>query len=127
MDKTPIKLKLDGIDAPQKRVRIKNAPVSEVFSLCELVQYQEGQVVSRTLAQNENMSLTLFSFDKGEEIGTHSAGGDAFLTCIDGGCRIIVDETAYELAVGQSIVMPTGHPHSVHASERFKMLLAVIK
>lgn len=50
MDKTPIKLKLDGIDAPQKRVRIKNAPVSEVFSLCELVQYQEGQVVSRTLA-----------------------------------------------------------------------------
>lgn len=127
MDKTPIKLKLDGIDAPQKRVRIKNAPVSEVFSLCELVQYQEGQVVSRTLAQNENMSLTLFSFDKGEKIGTHSAGGDAFLTCIDGGCRIIVDETAYELAVGQSIVMPAGHPHSVHASERFKMLLAVIK
>ena len=121
MDKTPIKLKLDGIDAPQKRVRIKNAPVSE------LVQYQEGQVVSRTLAQNENMSLTLFSFDKGEEIGTHSAGGDAFLTCLDGGCRIIIDETAYELTVGQSIVMPAGHPHSVHASERFKMLLAVIK
>ena len=64
--------------------RIKNINKAEVMALKEQVEYQDGQVVSKTLAQNEHVSVTLFSFDKGEEIGTHESGGDAFVTCLDG-------------------------------------------
>ena len=63
---------------------IKNISKAEVLVLKDQVAYQEGQVVSKTLAQNDALSVTLFSFDKGEEISTHESGGDAFVTCLDG-------------------------------------------
>ena len=62
---------------------IKNVNKAEVMTLKEQVEYQKGQVVSKTMAQNEHVSVTLFSFDKGEEISTHESGGDAFVTCLD--------------------------------------------
>ena len=64
--------------------KMKNISEKEVLTLREQVAYQPGQVVSRTLAQNSAVSVTLFSFDKGEEISTHASGGDAFVTCLDG-------------------------------------------
>lgn len=79
------------------------------------------------LKQNDAISVTLFSFDKNEEISTHSASGDAFVTCLDGACVITVDGIPYELHREESIVMPAGHPHAVFAKERFKMLLVVVK
>ena len=88
--------------------------------------YQPGQVVSRTLAQNSAVSVTLFSFDKGEEISTHASGGDAFVTCLDGVGRITVDGEEFLLHQGESIVMPAGHPHAVYGQEQFKMLLVVV-
>ena len=72
------------------------------------------------------MSVTLFSFDRGEEISTHSSGGDALVTCLDGVGRITIDQEEYFLHEGESIVMPAGHPHAVYGEERFKMLLVVI-
>ena len=62
-------------------IKIKNISKSEVLTLKEQISYQEGQVVSKTLAQNPAVSITLFSFAKGEEISTHESGGDAFVTC----------------------------------------------
>lgn len=106
--------------------RIKNIPHAEVVTLKDQVVYQPGQVVSRTLAQNDHVSITVFSFDKGEEISTHSSGGDAFVTCLDGVGRITIDGKPYELREGQSIVMPAGHPHAVFGTEQFKMLLVVV-
>lgn len=105
---------------------MKNISKAEVLVLKEQVAYQEGQVVSRTLAQNEHVSVTLFSFDKGEEISTHESGGDAFVTCLDGVGKITIDGDEYELQEGESIVMPARHPHAVCGQERFKMLLVVI-
>ena len=105
---------------------MKNINKSEVLTLKELVAYQEGQVVSKTLAQNDAVSVTLFSFDKGEEISTHASGGDAFVTCLDGVGKITIDGAAYLLCEGQSIVMPAGHPHAVFGEKQFKMLLVVI-
>lgn len=105
---------------------MKNIAKAEVLTLREQVAYQTGQVVSKTLAQNSAVSVTLFSFDKGEEISTHSSDGDAFVTCLDGKGRIIIDGTEYVLTEGQSIVMPACHPHAVYGLERFKMLLVVI-
>ena len=105
---------------------IKNMEKSTVLTLREQVAYQPGQVVSKTLAQNEHLSITLFAFDKGEEISTHESGGDAMVTCLDGVGRITIDGKAYELHAGESIVMPAQHPHAVFGQEQFKMMLVVI-
>ena len=105
---------------------IKNLDKSTVLHLKEQIAYQPGQVVSRTLAQNEALSVTLFSFDRGEEISTHESGGDAFVTCLDGVGRITIDGVNYELREGDSIVMPGRHPHAVFGQEQLKMLLVVV-
>lgn len=105
---------------------MKNISKAEVLTLKEQVAYQEGQVVSRTLVQNEHVSVTLFSFDKDEEISTHESGGDAFVTCLDGVGRVTIDGEDYELHEGESIVMPAKHPHAVYGQEQFKMLLVVV-
>lgn len=104
---------------------LKNIEKSTVLTLKEQVAYQPGQVVSKTLAQNEALSVTLFAFDKSEEISTHESGGDAFVTCLDGTGRITIDGVDYELHEGESIVMPARHPHAVFGQEQFKMLLVV--
>lgn len=106
--------------------KIKNIPHEEIVTLRELVPCQEGQVVSRTLAQNDAVSVTLFSFAKGEEISTHRSQGDAFVTCLEGAGKITVDGKEYILKEGQSIVMPADLPHAVYGEEAFKMLLVVI-
>lgn len=105
---------------------MKNLSKAEVLKLKEQVEYQKGQVVSKTLAQNNSVSVTLFSFDKGEEISTHESGGDALVTCLDGVGRITIDGKDYELKEGESILMPAKHPHAVYGKEQFKMLLVVI-
>ena len=105
---------------------MKNISKAEVLTLCDQVAYQSGQVVSRTLAQNEHVSVTLFSFDKGEEISTHESGGDAMVQVLEGTGRFTVDGVPHILHEGESIVMPAGFPHAVFGEERFKMLLTVI-
>lgn len=105
---------------------MKNIKKAEVLTLKKQVEYQTGQVVSKTLIQNDAVSITLFSFDKGEEISTHSSEGDAFVTCLDGVGKITIDGVEYELNEGESIVMPAGHPHAVYGKEQFKMLLVVV-
>lgn len=105
---------------------MKNISKAEVLKLKDQIAYQEGQVVSRTLAQNDAVSVTLFSFDQGEEISSHKSGGDAFVTCLDGEGEITIDGEKYILHTGESIVMPKDHPHAVFGKEKFKMLLVVV-
>lgn len=105
---------------------MKNMEKSQVLTLKEQIAYQPGQVVSKTLAQNDAVSVTLFAFDAGEEISTHSSGGDAFVTCLDGTGRITIDGQNFLLREGESIVMPAGHPHAVYGEAQFKMLLVVV-
>ena len=105
---------------------MKNIDKAQVLVLRDQVAYQDGQIVSKTLAQNNNVSVTLFSFDKGEEISSHKAGGDAFVTCLDGEGEITIDGEKYILHTGESIVMPKDQPHAVFGKEKFKMLLVVV-
>lgn len=105
---------------------MKNIPKSEIIRLKDEIEYIDGQIASKTLVQNGYVSMTLFSFEKGEEISTHEAGGDAFVTCLDGVGKITIDGIDYELKEGDSIVMPASHPHAVMGKERFKMLLIVV-
>ena len=105
---------------------MKNYDIATVLTMKEQVAYQPGQVVSKTLAQNNAVSVTLFAFDKGEEISTPESGGDALVLCLDGEGRITVDGVEHILHEGESILMPARHPHAVFGQERFKMLLVVV-
>ena len=105
---------------------MKNYDIATVLTMKEQVAYQPGQVVSKTLAQNDAVSVTLFAFDKGEEISTHESGGDALVLCLEGEGRITVDGVEHTLHEGESILMPARHPHAVFGQERFKMLLVVV-
>ncbi|MDF2613421.1 MAG: cupin [Clostridia bacterium] len=105
---------------------IKNIDFSKALEMESLVTYQEGQVVSRTLAQGQNLSLTLFAFDKGEEISSHSSRGDAMVHILDGEAEITIGEEVSRVKKGEVIVMPAGIPHALLAKEQFKMFLAVV-
>ena len=105
---------------------IKNIPHETVLPLAAEVAVQPGQVVSKTLAQNSAVSVTLFAFDKGEEIGTHDSTGDAMVTVLEGAGRVPVDGTAHIVKAGEALVMPAKKPHAVYAEEAFKMLLTVV-
>lgn len=103
----------------------KNIAKQEKLELKDLVEYQPGQVVSKTLVQNSLVSMTIFSFDKGEEISSHSAGGDAMVTVLEGTGKFTVGDGTYLLKAGETLIMPKGIPHAVYGEERFKMQLVV--
>ncbi len=107
-------------------VGYKNIVKKQILELKEQVSYQEGQVVSKTLVQNQAVSVTLFAFEKDEEISTHESGGDAMVTVLEGTGKFTIDGTEYILEAGKSIIMPAGKPHAVYGQERFKMLLTVV-
>ena len=103
----------------------KNIEKQKVLQLKDLVEYQDGQVVSRTLVQNDYVSMTLFSFDKDAEISTHAAGGDAMVTVLEGTGRFTVGGEVFILSAGDTLIMPKDIPHAVYGQERFKMQLVV--
>ena len=103
----------------------KNIEKQVSLKLKELVDYQEGQIVSKTLVQNHAVSMTLFSFDKGEEISTHASGGDAMVTVLDGIGQFTVGGEVFVLNEGDTLIMPKDVPHAVYGKERFKMQLVV--
>lgn len=105
---------------------LKNIDFESVIPLEKTVGYQKGQIVSKTIAQNDAVSLTLFAFDKGEEISTHSSSGDAMVYILDGKAQITIDGKKYDVQKGETIVMPAGKPHALFATEQFKMFLIVV-
>lgn len=103
----------------------KNIDKQTILALKDLVQYEKGQVISRTLVQNELVSMTIFSFDHGEEISTHAASGDAMVTVLEGKGRFTIGGKVYYLEPGDTIIMPKDVPHAVYGETQFKMQLIV--
>ena len=103
----------------------KNIEKQTKLMLKDQVSYQEGQVISKTLVQNDAVSMTIFSFDKGEEISTHAAGGDAMVTVLEGTGKFTVGGEEYILNEGETLIMPKDIPHAVYGEEKFKMQLVV--
>lgn len=106
---------------------MKNIGFAEVLKMDELVDYQEGRVISRTLAQLPQVTLTLFSISQGEGISAHTAPGDALVQILDGEAEITIGGQTFNVKAGASIVMPRGVPHALEARNNFKMLLTVVK
>ena len=104
---------------------LKNIKTAEILEMKALVDYAEGQVVSKTLIQNDGLGITLFAFAEGEGISSHESKGDAIVTILDGKGQITIDGVNYTLQTGETIVMPANHPHAVYGVEKFTMLLVV--
>lgn len=105
---------------------IKNIEHEKVQKLTDLVSAEKGQVVSKTLAQNKAVSVTVFAFSKGEEIATHDSTGDAMVSVLEGVGEFTVGGVKHTVKAGESLVMPAAVPHSVYAPENFKWLLTVV-
>ncbi len=99
----------------------------QVIELNELVKYQPGAVVSRTLVDKDKVTLTLFAFDKGQTLSEHTSPHSAILQVLEGKTRVTIDGKGYELETGESIIMPANVPHGVEATDRFKMFLTMVK
>jgi quercetin dioxygenase-like cupin family protein len=125
IQETGVKTKMEN--KMKKTALIKNIPFSEPHDLAGLVDYEEGRVVSRTFSQVPSLSLTLFAFDEGEGVSTHTAPGDALVQVLDGEALVNIDGKEMTLGAGEVVVMPADIPHSVSAVKRFKMLLTVVK
>lgn len=98
-----------------------------VENLTNLIDYQEGSVVSRTLLDKKAGTITLFAFDAGEGLSEHTAPFDAYVYIYDGEAEITIDGEVYTVGADRYVIMPADRPHSLKARERFKMMLVMIR
>ena len=101
--------------------------INNPVQLAEVVQHQEGAVVSQTLLKEKSGSVTAFAFDAGQGLSEHTSPYDALLYLLDGQATVSVSGVAHLLSAGQLIRLPANAPHAVHSHERFKMLLIMIR
>ena len=106
---------------------MSTAPKAEILNMANLVDYQEGSVVSRQITKAEAGNVTLFAFDAGQELSEHTAPFDALVHVVDGEAEIIISGKSFHLKSGDAIVMPADEPHAVKARGQFKMLLTMIR
>lgn len=103
------------------------AETGEVKQLSELLQYQDGSIVSRVLLKNKGGTATLFAFAEGEGLSEHTAPFDALVVALDGEAEIQIAEQYFTVRRGETITLPANRPHAVKATSNFKMLLIMIR
>ena len=100
---------------------------SEILKLTEIINYQDGTIVSKTLINKDKGTITLFAFDKDQSLSEHTAPFDALLQVINGEVEVIISGKKHHLTAGEMILMPANVSHAVKAIEKFKMMLIMIK
>ena len=103
------------------------APKSEILNLAEMVNYQDGSVVSRQITKADAGNVTLFAFDQDQELSEHTAPFDALVHILDGEAEIKISGKPFSLKTGEAILMPANEPHALRALTPFKMLLTMIR
>lgn len=103
--------------------KLKGTP----FNLQENIKYADGSVVSQTLLKKTTGNITLFAFDAGQGLSEHTAPFDAVVYILDGQARITIGGKENIVSTGQILIMPANVSHALHAEERFKMLLVMIR
>ena len=101
--------------------------VAEVKQLVDLLQYQDGSIVSRVLLKNKGGTVTLFAFDKGEGLSEHTAPFDALVVVTDGEAEVEIAGESFKVRQGETIILPANQPHAVKATSKFKMILIMIR
>jgi quercetin dioxygenase-like cupin family protein len=105
----------------------KEKPETQATRLVDLIDYQEGSVVSRTIIDKKTGTVTLFAFDEGEGLSEHSAPFDALVFVLEGEVNVTVSEKPFKLKEGEFTILPASKPHALTATSKFKMLLTMIK
>ncbi len=100
---------------------------SRALAIDDLIDYQEGSVVSREIVRKETGTVTIFAFDEGEGLSEHSAPFDAMVQIVDGTALITIGGEENAVKKGEIIIMPANVPHALHAVEKYKMILTMIK
>lgn len=100
---------------------------SRVLNFTELVDYQEGSVVSRTIIDKAAGTVTAFAFDEGEGLSKHTAPFDALVNVVDGEAEVVISGTPFRVNAGEAIIMPADEPHALRAIKKFKMVLTMIR
>jgi quercetin dioxygenase-like cupin family protein len=116
-----------GTMANKDSIPVDEGLVAHPFSYAELVDYQEGSIVSRTIIDKPVGTVTVFAFDKGQKLSEHTAPYDALVEVVEGTGTIVIEGRDYQVTAGQQIIMPANRPHAVEARERFKMVLVMIR
>ena len=106
---------------------VAELPVAEPVRLLDLVAYQEGAVVSRTLLKRPTGTVTMFAFDQGQGLSEHTAPFDALVQILEGEAEVRISGQPFHLKAGDAIIMPADAPHALKALSRFKMLLTMIR
>ncbi len=99
----------------------------KVLPLINMVDYQDGSVVSREITSSKTGTLTVFAFDKGQGLSEHTAPFDATVLCLDGKVDVTISGKTIQLESGEMVIMPANQPHALKAEEKFKMLLIMIR
>ncbi len=100
---------------------------ANIFSMEDAIEYSSGGVISKQVIKKQWGNVTLFSFDKDQGLTEHTSPFDAMVQMLDGEAEIRIDGQPYRLKKGDCIIMPANHPHALHATEAFKMVLTMIK
>lgn len=106
---------------------MSTAPKSQVLHIAEMVNYQEGSVVSRQITKEDAGNVTLFAFDTEQGLSEHKAPFDALVHVLEGEAEVTISGVPYQLKAGDAIVMPANEPHALKAIQKFKMLLTMIR
>lgn len=105
---------------------MSTAPKSQILHIAEMVNYQDGSVVSRQITKTEAGNVTLFAFDIDQELSEHTAPFDALVHILEGEADVKISGELFHLKTGDAIIMPAHEPHALKAIQRFKMLLTMI-
>lgn len=98
-----------------------------VFDFTSQIDYSDGGVVSKQVLKTDTGNITLFSFDKGQNLSEHTAPFDAMVQVLDGIAEITIGGNQMTVKAGETLIMPANVPHALLAIERFKMLLTMIR
>ncbi len=105
----------------------KEQIMAQVMKLADMVNYQEGSVVSRTIVNKKTGTVTLFAFAEGQGLSEHTTPFDALVHVLDGEVEISISGKPFRLKRGDMIIMPADEPHALKAITRFKMVLTMIR
>ena len=112
---------------PETASKLKGLSGAKVAKAAELVNYQDGAVVSREIVKRPTGSVTIFAFDEGQGLSEHTTPFDALVQVVEGDAEIMIAGRPHQLQGGEMILMPAGQPHALKALKRFKMILTMIR
>ncbi len=92
----------------------------------DLVEYQDGAVVSRMLIYEKAGTISVFAFTAGQGLSEHTAPYDSIVLILEGDASITIGGTEHHVNPREIIILPAQIPHIINAISNCKMMLTLI-